>query len=147
MSLKLSLGGLFGKILNNSLPPDVKRLIFISSITGYLKGIQTPQSALAERINCLMKVCDRSNSLLVPIMFNSKIWSTQDLNQQLTMQGIDHKSLLSSDVKDNATMRELRLLSQAFIDHAPKFLKYGSKKKMTNDLMYLFKNYRGLQAV
>jgi hypothetical protein len=94
MTASLSFRGLACKALDKVLPDNVKRLIFISSITGYLRGIQTPESALAERLNNLMNMGNRSNSLLVPIMFNSKIWRDFDPEKELKLKGLVYLFLL-----------------------------------------------------
>lgn len=145
MTKKLTFRGLLCRCLNKILPPNVKRLIFISSVTGYLRGIHTPESALAERINNLMNVGNRSNSLLLPLMLNSKIWCDFDPNTELLLKGIVYKDLVKCNDRGCAAIKDLRILSNAFIKNTPHFLKYGSKKEMRKDLMFLFKNYQGLQ--
>lgn len=87
---------------------------------------------------------NRSNSLLFPIMFNSKIWCDFDPEKELKLKGLVYQDLIN--FKENKTsMKELRILSNAFIENSPHFLKYGSKNEMRNDLMHLFKNISGLQ--
>ncbi len=144
MTSSLSFRGLACKALDKVLPDNVKRLIFISSITGYLRGIQTPESALAERLNNLMNMGNRSNSLLVPIMFNSKIWCDFDPDKELKLKGLVYADLIKFK-EGNTSMKDLRILSNVFIDNSPHFLRYGSKKVMRNDLIHLFKNIKGLQ--
>lgn len=134
------------KTLCKILPSNVKRLIFISSITGYLRGIQTPQSALAERLNKLMHIGTRSNSLLFPIFISSSIWSDFDPDKKLKEKGLDFSQVINP--KDNhVSMKELRILSNVVIENSPEFLRYGSKKEMRGDLIHLFKNINGLQPV
>ena len=144
MTPSLSFRGMVGNTLSRFLPDDVKRLIFISSITGYLRDIQTPESVLAERLKNLMNIGNRSNSLLAPIMLNSKIWCDFDPDKELKLKGLVYADLIK--FKESTTsMKNLRILSNVFIDNSPHFLKYGSKKEMRNDLMHLFKNIKGLQ--
>ena len=134
------------KTLCKVLPSNVKRLIFISSITGYLRGIQTPQSALAERLNKLMHIGTRSNSLLFPIFISSSIWSDFDPDKKLKEKGLVFSQVINS--KDNhVSMKDLRILSNVVIENSPEFLRYGSKKEMRGDLIHLFKNINGLQPV
>lgn len=134
------------KTLCKVLPSNVKRLIFISSITGYLRGIHTPQSALVERLNKLMNISTRSNSLLFPIFISSSIWSDFDPDKKLKEKGLDFSQVINP--KDNhVSMKELRILSNVVIENSPEFLRYGSKKEMRGDLIHLFKNINGLQPV
>ena len=144
MTSSLSFRGMACKALDKVLPDNVKRLIFISSITGYLRDIQTPESALAERLNNLMNMGNRSNSLLVPIMLNSKIWCDFDPEKELKLKGLVYADLIKFK-EGNTSMKDLRILSNVFIDNSPHFLRYGSKKEMRNDLIHLFKNIKGLQ--
>lgn len=145
MAKSLSFRAMSCKILNKILPDKVKRLIFISSITGYLRGIQTPESALAERLNALMNMGNRSNSLLFPIMFNSQIWCEFNPDHELKCRGLNYHDLIKFKEGTATSMKNLRILSNAFIDNSPHFLMYGSKKEMRSDLMRLFKNIQGLQ--
>lgn len=144
MTTSLLFRGLVCKFLDKTLPPKVKRLIFISSITGYLREIHTPESALAERLNNLMNIGNRSNALLLPIMFNSKIWCNFNPTTELKLKGIIYKDLIKFN-NPKTSMKDLRILSNMFITNSPIFLRYGSKKMMRNDLIHLFKHYNGLQ--
>lgn len=134
------------KTLCKVLPSNVKRLIFISSITGYLRGIQTPQSALVERLNKLMNIGTRSNSLLFPIFISSSIWSDFDPVKKLKEKGLDFSQVINSE-DNHVSMKDLRILSNVVIENSPEFLRYGSKKEMRGDLIHLFKNINGLQPV
>ena len=129
MTASLSFRGLACKTLNKFLPDNVKRLIFISSITGYLRDIQTPESALAERLNNLINMVNRSNF---------------DPDKELKLKGLVYADLIKFK-EGNTSMKDLRILSNVFIDNSPHFLRYGSKKEMRNDLIHLFKNIKGLQ--
>ena len=144
MTTSLLFRGLVCKFLDKTLSPQVKRLIFISSITGYLREIHTPESALAERLNNLMNIGNRSNALLLPIMFNSKIWCNFNPTTELKLKGIIYKDLIKFN-NPKTSMKDLRILSNMFITNSPIFLRYGSKKMMRNDLIHLFKHYNGLQ--
>lgn len=146
MTASLSFKDLACKTLNKALPDDVKRLIFISSITGYLRNIHTPESALAQRLNDLMNIGNRSNSLLFPIMINSTIWRDLDPDKELRLKGINYRDLIKFK-KNETSIKHLRILSNLFIDNSPLFLKYGSKSKMRCDLMRLFRNIQGLQPI
>ena len=81
---------------------------------------------------------------MVPIMLNSKIWCDFDPDKELKLKGLVYADLIKFK-EGNTSMKDLRILSNVFIDNSPHFLRYGSKNEMRNDLIHLFKNIKGLQ--
>jgi hypothetical protein len=85
----------------------------------------------------------KSELLRLP-MFNSKIWCDFDPEKELKLKGLVYADLIKFK-EGNTSMKDLRILSNVFIDNSPHFLRYGSKNEMRNDLIHLFKNIKGLQ--
>jgi hypothetical protein len=115
-------------------------------VTGYLKNVQTPEKALAERLNILMHVSEKSNSLTAPMALNSKIWGDFNPVPELEKKGIICENLVCYLKENKLSVKDIRIISNIILNNTPDYLIYGSKKAMRGDLFRLLDNFSGFKT-
>lgn len=123
---------------------DMKRLIFLSSLTAYLDNITNPNNTLVNNLNELFSLSKHPNSFKLPMQLNSKIWGTLD-QTDFTHSGVECESLRDLR-KQRLTIPQLRIVSRRIINRMPKWLMYSSKENMKKDIFKLMLNAEKLRA-
>ena len=126
------------KFLGYVLSDRTRKMIFLSSLAGYIQNITNPDNQMVEKINELFSLSRNPSALKLPIQMNAKIWSAFD---QSRLVKADLKGVCLSDVCDTRlSIPQLRIVANQLIDSVPKWLIYGSREAMRQDI------YKLLQA-
>lgn len=136
---------LFYKFCKKVLPDKFKRLILLSSLTGYINNVHTMEKALSERLNELLNISNKSNSLVVPIMYSSRIWYQINPINELKEKGIYCYDIKSFIQNNRNNFRNIRILSDILVKLTPEHLMYSSKHRMRKDIFKLLTNLNTLK--
>lgn len=129
--------GLTRRLFQRFMSDNFKRILFLASLTGYLENVHTPTKALADRVNRLLNVSQRPNSLTVAMVYNSKIWGGFHPEPALEAKGLYCKDLRDFINSKCLSVKEIRIISNVILESTPDYLRYGSKRVMRGDLFRL----------
>lgn len=133
---------LFGWALSRFIPPRAKRLLLLTSLSAHIKRFTYQDQQVLSRLNQLMDLCDDSGSMRLPVRYESKIWGSFKADDLRSLR-INARSLAEVNFSE-LKASQARSLAKRFLDHAPKYLHYGSKNTMQKDVMMLFRNLNSL---
>lgn len=122
----------------NKLNPGTKRMIFISTLAGYLKQYNQSDPIMLNKLNELFSLSGSPKALEYPMTFHSKIWGKFDI-EKLNCIGVDCK--LPSDISSTRlAFSQRRRIAQELVKFVPDWLRYGSLTVMQNDVILLLNN-------
>lgn len=130
----------FGRRLKN----ETKRMIFLSTLTGYLKDSSHPDPVMLEKLNELFSLSTSSKALEFPMTIHSKIWGKFDI-VKLNCIGVECKVPTDIDSSRLAFSQRRRIATE-MINFVPEWLKYGSVANMQNDIIKLLLNLTTISA-
>lgn len=122
--------------LKRTLPDQIKRMIFLSSLAAYIRDLHKPDKETLERLNDLLLLSSNVEALRLPMEIQSKIWGSFDV-QRLQCDGIQCQSLRNFELKGLAKS-EVRIVANRLIEHMPTWMKYQSKEGIRQDIYRLF---------
>lgn len=119
----------FGATLLSFVVPDrTKRAIFLASFFAQIKDDDTSvDKQTLEKLNKVMSLVKRNESLGLPIQLNRAIW-----------HGVHSKELRLDELNEPLTPARLRLVCNRVLESAPAWLRYGKGDEMRDDLVKLF---------
>ena len=126
-----------GKYIEKKFPRKIKRMIFISTITGLVKRIQEPSEEHIQKINEIFQVTRNPDAMLMSIKVKNVVWkniNTSSIHCEhagtISLSEILTRELDSSDYKT---------IGHFFAEKAPSWLRYGSIELMCTDAIQLIK--------
>lgn len=125
--------------LDRRIPRRFKRLIFLSSVLGVIKGLKKPDADAIDKLNRALHIAHNKDAMLFPMQIHSWIW--RDRLESLDIELDDRivsVTTLSQTKLDNSDFFRIALY---FIEHAPKWLIYGSIRQIAADLQTMFRNF------
>jgi hypothetical protein len=125
-------GGWLSRFLDVHLPPRMKRLVFLASLTARLRGSETFDDDTLRKLNKLMVLANSENALRLPIQLSRAIWNGK------TAYEITHDTLQQGD--ESFGKERLKSLAHCVITAMPSWLRYGDDSDIEKDLNCLLGN-------
>lgn len=144
-SVKQLVGRAFAGFLNRSLTKDNKRMIFLTSLTAFIKDSKNPDDLVLEKLNELFSLSKDPNVLRGPMMLHPRIWDAFSMTD-LRDKGITCTTLSKLEPQ-TMSMSQFRILANHLIRYAPEWLRYDSATNMRNDIYKLLRNTQALGPV
>lgn len=112
------------------LPARVKRMMFVTTITGLMRQITDPNEELIARLNDVFKAVHYQGTISATMRVKAIIWRkinpTVELNgRSVTIAGLD-KMVLTDD--------ETEQVASYFASNVPSWMRYGSRELMIHDV-------------
>ena len=123
------------RVLGAVLSPRTRKLIFLSSLAGYLQKVTNPDNEMVEKINELFSLSRDPTALKLPMQMSARIWSAFD-ESALLQAGINTPAL-SELSNSKLSAPQLRIISNQLINTVPCWLIYGSREAMRQDICKL----------
>ena len=126
------------RFLERVLSKRTRKLIFLSSLAGYMQNVTNPDNEMVEKINELFSLTRNPGAMKLPIQMNAKIWSAFD---EAVLERARVKDCNLSGISETkVSIAQLRIVANQLIDTVPSWLIYGSREAMRQDI------YKLLQA-
>ena len=109
------------------LSPKMKRLLYLASLTGAVKGTTVPEIEVIHKLNEILQLSVKDDALKLPIYVSSALWS----NKQVFKSDID---TLCTVCEDDATAT---ISAQRLVKATPIWFRYN-EEKMVKDILFLF---------
>lgn len=111
-----------------------RRIIAITSLYFYLNSTDRLEFCALVKLNQIMHLAKRNNSLYMPFIVNREIWSESQLNNPL----IKHEAqiALTTCINSNQALN----IARKVVTGMPKWLVYGRRDDMVKDIAYLLMN-------
>ena len=112
------------------LPARVKRMMFVTTITGLMRQITDPNEELIARLNDVFKAVHYQGTISATMRVKAIIWRkinpTVELNgRSVTIAGMDKMVL---------TDEETEQVASYFASNVPSWMRYGSRELMIHDV-------------
>lgn len=124
------------RILFHLLPCRVKRLMFITSLTGKITGKKTLTRFERIRIQERFKLCKDPDAMDLPLAVSDKIWINRPVEQYICQSYLDIHCRES----------ELTRTARQIVAIMPCWLVYASTSKIVDDVKELLKTRSELLA-
>jgi hypothetical protein len=128
-SLRTSLTAGLVYLLASSLPPRMKRMVLLASVSGRLKEPGTFNNETLAKLNRVMEMGHRDSALMIPVQLSKAIWHGQ------TSREIIEDEPSSINTNEDRVVRAAR----RFYERAPKWLHYGPEEAVVPDLIKLLR--------
>lgn len=125
--------------LDRHTPRRFKRLIFLSSVIGVVKGMKSPDEGAIEKLNEVLRIAYNKNAMQFPMQVHSWIWN--DRLRTLDIELEDRIVSVTTLTQTKLDEQDFIHIAHYFIDNAPKWLIYGSIRQIAKDLETLFRNF------
>lgn len=113
-----------------------RRMIFLSSIYGYILNVRTPDREHAEKLSKVLNVARKPEALELPIAIKSVIWR----NRMPSGVEVEGRTLQISDLaRNDLSDQECNTFIKLIVDSMPDWLQYAKKPQMQYDLKQLVK--------
>ena len=114
-------------------------MIFLSSLLAMIEDIKDPSDEIIKKLDELFKLADHKElSIGFPMYVHSFIWE-KSVYSNLDIRD-KSRSQFDQVINSKLKSKEFSELCEFFYNATPKWLRYGSKNLMENDLIILFKN-------
>ena len=134
-----------GSMLGRFLTPRAKRLIFLSSLTAYIKDVHDPDNATLEKINEMFSLSENTSALKFPMQVSTRIWGGFD-TAELKYAGVNC-STLSEVGSQKLAISQMRIVANRLIKYMPDWLRYESNESMRQDIFKLLNTSGSLQTL
>lgn len=128
----------FSRFLTDHVPSRIKRLIFLSSIIGMIKKVETPDQEMLNKLNDVLKLAHNNEAMALPIHIHSWLWKNCDLNTSIKIDGKDLS--ITNIAEANLGRNSLIQVAEYLVSKAPEWIVYGSEHAIAKDLELVFKN-------
>jgi hypothetical protein len=131
-SFSQMLVSVLGLILNDTR----KRLVFVASLMAVVTDIKEPNKDMVKRLNQIFDISKFDNAIPLSMWFGNKIWShkTKVITSSLPPMMV---TKIDDILCKTFNPAEARLIANIIILNTPKWLNYGSKRVMREDIMKL----------
>ena len=128
------MGRMFTGFLNTVLSSENKRIIFLSSLTAFLRDTSDPDRQTLERLNEIFRLSSQPDALRFPMIAQKRIWKAIDI-KDIQVPGIT----VGNECVDGKRppVAQLRILANQVLDQCPDWLRYGSKSQMRKEVISL----------
>jgi hypothetical protein len=117
------LGYLIGKFSSNR----GRRILFVTSLYFQIVRLDKLKEEAISKLNQLMHLSSSDSGLRLPVILHSFIWRKVPIEQILTEETI-HRVV---------TEEAAKTISMRVAESAPKWVRYGSKQEMADDVFKL----------
>lgn len=131
---KLPSQGIFSRILGRVLSKENKRMIFLASLTAFIKDVHEPDAVMLAKINEMFSLSENNNALKFPMKVSPRIWGEFDLTD---LQRIGVKDNLSEICNQRLVMSQKRMIARHVMKHTPMWLRYQSNRVMVDEIVKL----------
>jgi hypothetical protein len=126
------------------LPKKTKRLVFLSSLIGYITKNEEPDKELLQKINNLLALSENDRAMVLPMYISKTIW--HDRIQSFDCFSCVNSKTCEKTVKNMClSHQQICRMSNAIITNIPNWMVYGTKRHIRHDVMTLLANLPNLQ--
>jgi hypothetical protein len=115
------------RVLFHILPRRIKRLVFISSLSGKVCGSIEMDRVTRLRLQQVFGLCTDPDAVALPLAYNDRIWSNRPIEQLVCPM---HLQGIHSDQELTRTARQIVVMM-------PCWLVYGKTMKIVDDVREL----------
>lgn len=115
------------RVLFHVLPRRIKRLVFISSLSGKVSGVVEMDRETRLRLQTNFGLCKDPDAVALPLAYNNKIWANRPIENLVC------PIRLSSPLSE----QELTRTARQIVVLMPCWLVYGQTKKIVEDVREL----------
>lgn len=124
------------------LPRNFKRMIYISSVVGLIFNRDDPDMVLIEKLNEIIHLARDVKTCQLPMHIRSAIWKNLDTSNVQVGQG---KRITIGEILEKPLDSDrCSYIGEQIASSSPKWLTYGSKAIMANDIVVLIKHLQKL---
>lgn len=133
---------IFGRMWQNALdrilPMKMKRTFFLVCVFAFVYQIETATHEVVKKLNSILHLTRDDDVIEFPILVRKSMWKSLELPIEL-----DDGTVIT-DVKSAVSTKNPKLVDQiieSLIDRSPKWIIYGPRKQIENDLRVMFENF------
>lgn len=126
--------GFFSRILGRVLSKKTKRMIFLASLTAFIKDIHEPDAVMLAKINEMFSLSENNEALKFPMRVSPRIWGEFDLSD---LHRIGVKENLSEVCNQRLVMSQKRMIARHVMKNTPMWLRYHSNRVMVDEVVKL----------
>lgn len=132
-----------GNFISQKISARIKRLIFLSSVVGFLKDISSPDKDMLVKLNKVLKLAHNDDAIILPFYVHSWLWKKCEINTAIEINGQQVPLYRLLDMRLNTASFDN--IAAYFIEKAPKWIIYGPEKTIAHDLEVLFSTIPALR--
>jgi len=136
--------GLFSRILGKVLSKQNKRMIFLASLTAFIKDIHEPDAVMLAKINEMFSLSENNEALKFPMKVSPRIWGAFDLSD---LQRIGVTENLSEVCNQRLGMSQKRMIARYVVKNTPAWLRYHSNRVMVDETVKLLNSTEKFEIV
>lgn len=125
------------KFLCEYVPWRIKRLIFLSSVIGFIEGIREPDKEYVQKLNEILKLAHHDDAIALPMYIHSWLWKKCDDEVSIEINGVDAK--VTDLAKIQIPPLYFSKIASFLISNAPAWIVYGNVETVAKDLEILFR--------
>ena len=115
------------RVLFHILPRRIKRLLFVSSLTGKITGLNELDRATRQLLNEMFGLCKDPDAIALPLALNEKIWMNRPIGNLV------HSAHLEGVLTD----QEITRVARQIVAMMPCWLVYTGTMKISADVREL----------
>lgn len=126
--------GLVGRVVDWLVPRVTsrhgRRILFITSLYFQIVSYDQLRADVITKLNSLMKLASSEKALQLPIAIRGVLWNGSEITEIIRAE--DFTAPLSEE--------RARSISERVVDHMPRYLAYGQRREMVDDVLNLIRN-------
>lgn len=112
------------RLLGWALPIAARRAVFVSSLAAFLRGMQSSDKELEDKLTSLFDLAYTPSTLRLPMQMHARIWAKLD-------------NPLAEN--ENGTAATLQRFCDQVLELTPSYLVYGTQRNMRSDVFQLLR--------
>lgn len=127
------------RFLAKFLPAKIKRLVFLTSIYGYIKNQSNVSDEILHKLNIALSLSRDERAMRLPLVIKDVVW------RDLDVKTFDEVGEVITDPRRSITYmikaNHLDKLTEILIQYAPSWTIYGSQRLIKKDVRLLVKEF------
>ena len=118
------------RVLFHILPSRTKRMVFLTSLTGYVTGMKEMDRPTRLHLKEQFDLCKDPDALALPLAYNEKIWANRPIDNLIGRVLVEADSL-------GYTEQELTRYARQIVAMMPCWLVYGQTMDIVKEVRQL----------